>query len=508
MDKKRLVELYQNSSKHSHYQVLPSILRNYLKDEEITTHSRFEAERLTYLLKHLDFNNKSVLDIGGNTGFFSFELLENNAKEVIYVEGNRAHADFVEYASGFFKKPISVINDYFEIGDEKFKDLKVDITLLFNVIHHFGDDFGDPDRSLEEAKRSMLDFVNYFVDKTDILVLQMGFCWKGNRDQLLFSKGLKQEMIDFITSGTRDKFQVLSIGVPVVEKGTTVYEELNDLNMERNDSIGEFRNRPIFILKRKEQFNRNNELNFLNSLVVDYKDNSPYSKIKKEIIYNLIVSGLSKFPKYSKALQLGCSNGYETKVLSEYFEKLTVVDGSSIFINRMIGSNRNNSINYVHSLFEDIDNTIDEKYDVVVCNYILEHVYDPQVVLKAISNKLSENGLLFIVVPNANALSRRIAQEMGLIQNLQDLTRNDLEHGHRRVYTRSLIEEEVKRANLTVLESKGVVFKILADFQLNALLNNSFLEKIHIEALQKLAMVDDNIDYSDSIFLMTQKNKK
>lgn len=36
------------------------------------------------------FEGKSVLDIGGNSGFFTFELIEKGAKKIHYYEGNKA----------------------------------------------------------------------------------------------------------------------------------------------------------------------------------------------------------------------------------------------------------------------------------------------------------------------------------------------------------------------------------------------------------------------------------
>jgi Predicted rRNA methylase len=249
-EKDRLVDLYQKNSKHSGYQILPKALKTLIQEDVKQFISRFEQERLDWLLSQIDFSGKRVLDIGGNTGFFTFEAIEAGAQKVVYVEGNSNHADFVLKAKNILGLNVDVRNKYFDFTSDLDND-QMDIVLLFNVIHHLGDDFGDQGSSKEEALEKMKEAINYFSDKTNLLVLQMGFCWKGDRNELLFKNGTKSEMIDFVQSATKDKWDIQSIGIPEEEEGITEYRSLSPLNIERVDTLGEFRNRPIFILKSK-----------------------------------------------------------------------------------------------------------------------------------------------------------------------------------------------------------------------------------------------------------------
>lgn len=249
IDTKKLFELYQNTSKHSNYQILPSSLKEIISEDSLDIHSRFENERMAFLNNSIRFENKRVMDIGGNTGFFSFEAVENGASEVVYVEGNTPHANFVEYAAELLNKNILVKNKYLDFE----KDLGIgnfDIVLLFNVIHHLGDDFGDQSISIDNAKEKMVDCINYFVGRTDLLVLQMGYCWKGDTSKLLFENGTKKEMISFIESAAKGNWKIREIGIAEVNADKTEYRSLSDENMKRQDSIGEFRNRPIFIFEK------------------------------------------------------------------------------------------------------------------------------------------------------------------------------------------------------------------------------------------------------------------
>ncbi|HVX00676.1 MAG TPA: hypothetical protein VHA52_09630, partial [Candidatus Babeliaceae bacterium] len=203
----RLQELYSESSKHSNYQILPESVANLLVNYSITVKSRFERERLSCILSHIDPKGKCVLDIGGNTGFFSVEILDKGAKRVAYFEGNKSHADFVSLATSIlgYSKKIKIYNRYYSFTEDKFT---YDIALLLNVLHHVGDDYGNTDSSIEDAKRLILSQLNFMAYRAKVIVFQLGFCWKGNQDLLLFKNGTKSEMIDFIVEGSKDYWTV------------------------------------------------------------------------------------------------------------------------------------------------------------------------------------------------------------------------------------------------------------------------------------------------------------
>lgn len=53
-----------------------------------------------------------------------------------------------------------------------------------------------------------------------------------------------------------------------------------------------------------------------------------------------------------------------------------------------------------------------------------------------------------------------------------------------------------------VVDIRGIVFKIFADFQMNQLLDLGILNVSHINGLQKLVEETENIDFADSFFLV------
>ena len=250
-----LQKLYSAKSKHSAYQTLPTAIAGML-DINLSINmkgTRSEKERLRYIIKHVDLTGKNVIDIGGNTGFFTFESIDLGASAVRYYEGNKEHALFVETAARELGLcgMVEVQSKYFLFEKGIISD-RFDVCFCLNVIHHLGDDFGDQEIDIQTAKDVMIKSINLFASQCEILVFQIGFNWKGDIKLPLFKDGTKVEMIEFIKNGTKSFFDILHCGIATGTRNEVEYQNLCDSNSIRNDELGEFLNRPIFILKSKD----------------------------------------------------------------------------------------------------------------------------------------------------------------------------------------------------------------------------------------------------------------
>jgi hypothetical protein len=111
---------------------------------------------------------------------------------------------------------------------------------------------------------------------------------------------------------------------------------------------------------------------------------------------------------------------------------------------------------------------------------------------------IKPDGLLMIVVPNARALSRQLALHMGLLKDLKELTPNDHNHGHRRVYDRVTLNHDIATAGFDVVAQGGIMLKILADFQMDRLIDNGMLQQQQIDGLYALGL--EYPDLTGSLF--------
>jgi 2-polyprenyl-3-methyl-5-hydroxy-6-metoxy-1,4-benzoquinol methylase len=218
---------------------------------------------------------------------------------------------------------------------------------------------------------------------------------------------------------------------------------------------------------------------------------SSQTRVMRELVARTFVPYL----KRGSGLELGCSDGYMTELLSQQLDELDVVDGSAKFLEEAKKRPLKN-VNYIQSLFEEYVTAT--RYDYVFASFILEHVLEPRPVLEMAKGVLKQSGLLFITVPNARALSRQLALHMGLITDLKALTENDLVNGHRRVYDRVYLNRELRLAGFETITEGGLMLKILADFQLDKLIDDGTLQQSHIEGLYRLGL--EYPDFCGSLF--------
>lgn len=238
-------------SKHSSYQVLPRRLQRMLGETAVMTRSRHELERMDFIAAHLDIAGRTVLDIGANTGYFSFECLERGARSVSAYEGNDVHAEFLHHAAAALGEEarLGITGTYLSFPHPGLPGV-FDLGLLMNVLHHVGDDFGDQPPDADAARLFVGESLRGMVRHCRHLVFQLGYCWMGDRERPLFRHGTKQEQIDFVADAVAGDGQIQSIGIAEIgPQGQVVYVQPSEANLRRRDDWGEFLNRPLFILK-------------------------------------------------------------------------------------------------------------------------------------------------------------------------------------------------------------------------------------------------------------------
>ena len=228
--------------------------------------------------------------------------------------------------------------------------------------------------------------------------------------------------------------------------------------------------------------NLQEEKAFLDKVYSTYTvDHSSQTRVMRELVFRTF----EPFIRRGRGLELGCSDGYMTQMLASKLDYLDVVDGSSNFLGEAKKRGLAN-VNYSLSLFEEY--TSDVQYDYVFASFILEHVLEPSLVLNMVKRVLKPGGMLFVTVPNARALSRQLAMHMDLISDLKALTQNDLVNGHRRVYDRVYFNRELQHAGFKTVSEGGLMLKILADFQMDKLIDDGVLKDSQIDGLYKLGL--------------------
>ena len=166
-------------------------------------------------------------------------------------------------------------------------------------------------------------------------------------------------------------------------------------------------------------------------------------------------------------LELGLGHGITTDIFSSYFKRHVVIDASSAVIANFRKRYPASKVEIVESYFETF-NTL-ERFDVIVLGYILEHVEDPVLILKHFRKFLSLGGRMFVTVPNAEVLNRRLGQLAGMLPDISQLSEHDLLLGHKRYYTVQSLKKDVEDAGYSIKSIEGIYLKPITTSQMLSL---------------------------------------
>ncbi len=211
----------------------------------------------------------------------------------------------------------------------------------------------------------------------------------------------------------------------------------------------------------------------LNAVSFEYRPNAA-TEIENNLMLNWYPHRIiNRFKHVPSLLELGLGHGFTAKIFANACDRYVVVDGSSVVIEQFRQNTPNFRGEIIEAYFEDY--SPDQKFDVIVMGFILEHVDDPDLILKRYCDFLTPGGKLYVAVPNAKSMNRRLGLELGLIDDIYSLNANDLALGHQRQFCRDTLKDTVARAGYHVSHEEGIylkplplgVLKTLDDFEAN-----------------------------------------
>ncbi|MBM3255081.1 MAG: class I SAM-dependent methyltransferase [Candidatus Omnitrophica bacterium] len=163
-----------------------------------------------------------------------------------------------------------------------------------------------------------------------------------------------------------------------------------------------------------------------------------------QILLNLI-------GKNKKVLDLGCGDGLIAGQILKNGNEVAGVEVSEFAIKKA----REKGIKvYDYDLNSDWGNSIKEKFDLVLCGEIIEHIFDTDKLLHNIYSVLKEGGLLVLSTPNLAALGRRVFLLFG-INPLTEVTARRYDSGHIRYFTLASLKKLLKENGFIVTKFKS-----------------------------------------------------
>lgn len=282
-----------------------------------------------------------------------------------------------------------------------------------------------------------------------------------------------------------------------------IREVLLDVKRDNSRAIKFYKKHNFFIKEEK-----NNNFTMKKNLLRDYdsesRDTSDHKYVYNfdfDIMHHYMIESFREYIVSGSILELGSFEGEFTKRLIPFSKNITCVEASKDAV-EIAKKKLGEDIIIYNTLFEDFESKI--KYDNIILTHVLEHIDDRISLLNKIKQEwVSENGKIFIVCPNANALSRQIAKEMGIIKNVTDITDSEKKHGHTITYTLEKLEEEVESAGLKIKYKGGIFLKALANFQWDEVISKNIVNKDYLDGC--FQMGKKYPDLCSSIIIVCEK---
>jgi SAM-dependent methyltransferase len=211
----------------------------------------------------------------------------------------------------------------------------------------------------------------------------------------------------------------------------------------------------------------------LNAVASEYKQNAT-TWLENELMLHWYPERIiPRFGYVDSLLELGLGHGFTAKYFAKSCSQYIIVEGASTVIDQFRQKNPQFSGELVLDYFETyIPNKL---FDVIVMGFVLEHVNDPDMILARYRQFLKPGGKIYVAVPNAKSLNRRLGLELGMIDDIYSLNANDIAQGHKRQYCRDTLRQVLQRAGYRITHEEGIylkplplaVLKTLPDFRAN-----------------------------------------
>lgn len=154
----------------------------------------------------------------------------------------------------------------------------------------------------------------------------------------------------------------------------------------------------------------------------------------------------------SKILDVGCANGYLSKLIKEKGNAVSGIEISEIAAKEAKGHLDELIVGNIEHMNLPWP---EQHFDIIICADVLEHLFDPSTVLVKLRKVLKDNGVLILSIPNIAYYGIRKSLLLGRFEYSNTGT---LDRGHIRFFTFATAERMLKEAGYQILKSDCILY--------------------------------------------------
>ena len=146
----------------------------------------------------------------------------------------------------------------------------------------------------------------------------------------------------------------------------------------------------------------------------------------------------------------------------------------------------NEKVQIVEGFFEEESVNIKEGYDFILCSGLLHEVENSGKLLEAIYRICRDDTVVHINVPNAFSLHRLLALEMGIIDDVHQLSGENILFQQSEVYDKELLLSELNSNGFQTLESGTYFCKLFTHQQMQRMIEIGLMTDNMLDGFDKL----------------------
>lgn len=176
-----------------------------------------------------------------------------------------------------------------------------------------------------------------------------------------------------------------------------------------------------------------------------------------------------------KILDIGCGGGILCESLARQKAQVTGIDLAEevLSVARLHALEQEVAVNYIKVSAEDFAKQNPEKFDIVTCMEMLEHVPEPQSIIQAAADSVKPGGWVFFSTLNRNYKAYLLA--IFAAEKVLNLV-PDGTHTYDKFITPAEMDEMARKAGLFLRDSAGIEFNpLLNRYGLNDKLDINYL---------------------------------